>query len=118
MEVDPYLWLEDIDAEQALGWVEQHNKSTLDVLSGDRFEQLQAESLEVYDSDDRIPSVGRRGEYLYNYWVDGRHPRGLWRRTTLAQYRRDEPDWEAVIMTSPGRTKTPFWWAPTSAKAH
>jgi prolyl oligopeptidase len=97
MDVDPYLWLEDIDTEQALDWVEQHNKSTLDVLSGDRFEQLQAESLEVYDSDDRIASVGRRGAYLYNYWVDGRHPRGLWRRTTLAQYRKDDPEWEDVI---------------------
>jgi prolyl oligopeptidase len=97
MDVDPYLWLEDIDAEQALDWVEQRNKSTLDVLSGDRFDALRKESLEVYESDDRIPSVSRRGKFLYNYWRDGSHPRGLWRRTTLAEYRKDDPKWEVVI---------------------
>jgi prolyl oligopeptidase len=97
MDVDPHLWLEEIDTARALDWVEQHNKSTVAALSGDRFDALRKESLEVYESDDRIPSVSRRGKFLYNYWRDSSHPRGMWRRTTLAEYRKDDPDWEVVI---------------------
>ena len=29
MDVDPYLWLEDIDDEKAMDWVERHNEPTL-----------------------------------------------------------------------------------------
>ena len=39
----------------------------------------------------------RRGEYLYNLWTDAEHPRGLWRRTTLEQYRTDTPDWDVLL---------------------
>jgi prolyl oligopeptidase len=27
----------------------------------------------------------------------GIHPRGLWRRTTLEEYRKDSPEWDVVI---------------------
>jgi prolyl oligopeptidase len=97
VDEDPYLWLEDIDGEQVLDWIDRHNKPTLMRLSGERFEQLRTEAIEVFDSDDRIPDVSRRGPYLYNYWIDGSHPRGLWRRTTLDDYRRDHPHWEVVL---------------------
>ena len=39
----------------------------------------------------------RRGEYLYNLWTDAEHPRGLWRRTTLEQYRTDTPEWDVLL---------------------
>ena len=94
---DPYLWLEDITGDDALDWVRKHNDPTLAELTGDRFEQMRAEALEVLDTDARIPYVRRRGEYLYNYWRDADNPRGLWRRTTLAGYRTEEPDWDIII---------------------
>jgi prolyl oligopeptidase len=94
---DPYLWLEAIDGEQALDWVERHNGPTLARLSGERFEQMRAEALEVFDADARIPGVSRCGDYLYNFWVDAGHPRGVWRRTTLEEYRKDSPEWDVVI---------------------
>lgn len=94
---DPYLWLEDITGDDALDWVRQHNEPTLAELSGDRFEQMRAEALEVLDTDARIPYVRRRGEYLYNFWRDADNPRGLWRRTTLASYRTEEPEWDVIL---------------------
>jgi prolyl oligopeptidase len=94
---DPYLWLEDITGDDALDWVRRHNDPTLAELCDDRFEQMRAEALEVLDTDTRIPYVRRRGEYLYNFWRDAEHPRGLWRRTTLEQYRKDSPDWDVLI---------------------
>jgi prolyl oligopeptidase len=94
---DPYLWLEAVDGEEVLDWAQRHNGPTLARLSGERFEQMRAEALDVFDADTRIPGVGRRGEYLYNFWRDAGHPRGVWRRTTLEEYRKDSPEWDVVI---------------------
>jgi prolyl oligopeptidase len=94
---DPYLWLEDITGDDALDWVRKHNDPTLAQFGGSRFQQMRVEALEVLDTDARIPYVRRRGEFLYNFWRDAEHPRGLWRRTTLESYRTEEPDWDVVI---------------------
>ena len=97
MPDDPYLWLEDITGEDALDWVREHNEPTLAELSGERFEQMRADALEVLDTDARIPYVRRRGDYLYNFWRDAANPRGLWRRTTLESYRAEDPDWDVIL---------------------
>jgi prolyl oligopeptidase len=94
---DPYLWLEDIESEPSMAWVERHNAPTVAAMSGDRFEKMCADALDIFDSDTRIPGVGRQGDYLYNFWQDAAHPRGLWRRTTLEEYRKDSPEWDVVI---------------------
>jgi prolyl oligopeptidase len=95
---DPYRWLEDVTGTAALDWVRDRNAAALSTLAtGSRFDSLRAEAREVLDADDRIPFVRRRGEYLYNFWQDAAHPRGLWRRTTLTEYRRDRPGWEVLL---------------------
>lgn len=97
-EDDPYLWLEEVSAEQCLEWVGARNAETIERLTHtDRFHQLRSEINEVLDADERIPHVRRRGEYLYNFWRDAAHPRGLWRRTTLDEYRKPDPEWELLL---------------------
>ncbi|RSM78387.1 S9 family peptidase [Amycolatopsis sp. WAC 01375] len=95
---DPYLWLEDVTGEEALDWVRARNAEALEELAGgERFAGIRDEVREVLDADDRIPYIRRRGEYLYNFWQDSANPRGLWRRTTLEQYRLDTPEWELLL---------------------
>ncbi|MGH3907858.1 MAG: prolyl oligopeptidase family serine peptidase [Pseudonocardiaceae bacterium] len=95
---DPYRWLEDVTGERALSWVRERNAEAVAELAGSaRFEALRAEVLDVFESTDRIPYISRRGEYRYNFWRDREHPRGLWRRTTLAEYRTQRPDWEILL---------------------
>ncbi|WLP92283.1 prolyl oligopeptidase family serine peptidase [Gordonia sp. NB41Y] len=95
---DPYLWLEDVTGDDALTWVGEHNDPTVADLTGsDRFRALQSQALEVLDTDDRIPYVRRRNEFLYNFWRDAAHPRGLWRRTTLESYLTDDPEWDVLV---------------------
>ena len=94
---DPHRWLEDIAGEDALAWARGHNERTDAELSGDRFERMRVQALEVFDTDDSIPSIRRRGEFLYNFWRDAANPRGLWRRTTLDGFRTDTPDWDVLI---------------------
>ncbi len=95
---DPYRWLEEVTGERALSWVRERNAETVAQLTGGaRFEALRAEIREVLDSTERIPYITRRGEYRYNFWRDRDHPRGLWRRTTLAEYTKEQPDWEILL---------------------
>ena len=95
---DPYLWLEDVQGERALAWVRERNAESEGVLQArPGFETLRAQLREVLDSKEQIPYVTRRGEWLYNFWRDAAHPRGLWRRTTLAEYRKAQPAWETLI---------------------
>jgi prolyl oligopeptidase len=94
---DPYLWLEDILGEEALDWVRARNAPTVAEFSGEDFELMRTQALEVLDTDARIPYVRRRGDYLYNFWRDAANPRGLWRRTTLDSYRSDNPAWDVLI---------------------
>ncbi|MEW2586539.1 prolyl oligopeptidase family serine peptidase [Streptomyces virginiae] len=98
MSDDPYLWLEDVSGETALAWVRERNAETVEALTGDPgFKVLEQEMREVLDDDGRIPYVFRRGRHLYNFWQDADHVRGLWRRTTLEEYRTDRPAWEVLL---------------------
>ncbi len=97
-EADPYLWLEEVRGEKPLEWVKAHNEATLAVLKAQPgFEEVYAKTLEVLDSDVRIPYVQFHGKYLYNFWKDKNNERGLWRRTTLAEYRKSAPPWEVLL---------------------
>lgn len=96
-ELDPYLWLEEVASERALSWVRERNAVTARELEGPQFETTRRRLLAAYDSQARIPTVSRRGGYLYNFWRDAHNVRGVWRRTTLEQYRSPEPRWEVLL---------------------
>jgi prolyl oligopeptidase len=96
--IDPFLWLEDVLGEPALAWVRERNAESQQVLQArPEYEPTRARLLEMLNSKERIPQVSRRGDHFYNLWQDDAHPRGLWRRTTLAEYRNAEPLWESVL---------------------
>ncbi len=95
---DPYLWLEEVDSEKALNWAKQQNKRSTGLIEADPlFKQLEKKNLEVYQSKDKIPYIVQRGDVYYNFWRDKEHVRGIYRRTTLDEYRKDNPDWETVL---------------------
>mgnify|MGYP000576736627 CR=1 FL=1 len=77
---DSYIWLEDVEGEEALAWVEEQNAVSLGHLESlPIFEPLRERNLEIYDSDDRIATPAMRGDHVYNFWRDADHPRGLLR---------------------------------------
>lgn len=95
---DPWLWLEDIDSPKAMAWVlAQNEKSAARLQAVPQFDSIQSRFKEIYDSADRIPYAGFRGDKLYNFWQDAAHPRGIWRRTSLTQYRKGDPAWELML---------------------
>ena len=94
---DENLWLEAIHEADALAWVTAQSETTLQVHSTPAYDELTAAILDVLDSDERIPYVHKRGTHYYNFWRDAAHPRGLWRRTTLASYRSTSIDWQILL---------------------
>ncbi|MGF6272844.1 prolyl oligopeptidase [Massilia sp. UYP11] len=114
---DPWLWLEQIDTEQARAWVDARNAATEAELEADpRFAPLRERLQGILDSSDKIPFVGVHGGWCYNFWRDATHVRGVWRRTTLAEYRKPAPAWETVLdLDALARTENENWvWAGVS----
>ena len=104
---DPHQWLEDVEGAETLAWVRERNAAAEQELDAVRdpadpegaplAATLQREIREILDAKDRIPGVTKRGEFLYNFWTDADHERGLWRRTTLDSYRTDDPQWDVLL---------------------
>lgn len=95
---DPHQWLEDVAGEKQLAWVRARNaESDAALASTPEFKRLEAGIREVLDSDAKIPGAYKMGEYYYNFWKDKNHERGIWRRTTLEEYRKSSPAWETII---------------------
>jgi len=95
---DPYLDLEEVTSENALAWVRaQNSESTGELSENDAFRGLNARLLAIMDSDQRIPYIAKHGAYYYNFWRDAANPRGLWRRTSIDEYKKAEPAWEVMI---------------------
>jgi prolyl oligopeptidase len=97
-DVDPYLWLEDVEGAKALEWVKQKSAAdTKELEAVPQFAPIHEKLLKIFNSKDRIPFPQVRGPWIYNFWQDQDHVRGIWRRTTRDQYVTESPNWETVI---------------------
>ncbi len=97
-EEDPYLWLEEVEGEKALEWVKERSAAdTAELEAVAEFAPIHEQLLGIFNSSDRIPYPAVRGPWAYNFWQDQEHVRGIWRRTSVASYLTDNPEWETVI---------------------
>lgn len=108
---DPYLWLEEVAGEKPLAWVTERNAKTKAELEGaPGFAGLRDRLRRIYDSKDKIPMPSALGKYVYNFWQDETHPQGLYRRTSLAEFKKPEPKWEVVIdVDALGKAENEKW---------
>ncbi len=95
---DQFLWLEELNGARAMAWVKEQNAKTLAVLQNDpAFSALYADALRIAQAKDRIPVPSFIGGQVYNFWQDTDHVRGIWRRTTPADYAGALPNWTTVL---------------------
>ena len=107
---DPYLWLEDVEGAKQLEWVREQNKSVEKYTQTPEFKRLQSDILAMMDSKEKIPGARKLGDRYYNLWNDETNPRGLWRRTTLDEYRKPNPQWETVLdLDALGKAENVNW---------
>ncbi|HOM98887.1 MAG TPA: prolyl oligopeptidase family serine peptidase [Acidobacteriota bacterium] len=110
-EEDPYLWLEEVEGEKALAWVREWNERTKSALAADEeFRELERRILAILDSEERIAYPDQMGSYIYNFWQDAEHVRGIWRRTTVESYLSGKAEWETVLdVDALGRVENESW---------
>ena len=95
---DPYLWLEDVHGARALAWVKAQNAKSTAVLQADSDYQKDYDAiLRVLDATDRIPYGELDHQYVFNFWQDAQHPKGIWRRTSIADYANATPAWDVLL---------------------
>jgi prolyl oligopeptidase len=95
---DPYLWLEDVHGAKALEWVKAQNATSTTMLKADPDYQKDYDAiLRVLDATDRIPYGDLDHQYVFNFWQDAQHPKGIWRRTTVADYGNAAPAWQLLL---------------------
>ncbi len=95
---DPYLWLEDIDSKQSMEWVNQRSTATEELISKQpEYSEIFRNCLEIYDSAEKIAYPRIKGKFVYNFWKDKDHQRGIWRRASTKSYINRDPRWEILL---------------------
>src|SRR3954451_6296957 len=95
---DPFLWLEELNGARAMDWVHAENARTLKVLEADpRLKGLYEDALKIAEAKDRIPEPRFLDGAIFNFWQDSDHVRGVWRRTTVDDYKNPQPSWTTVL---------------------
>jgi prolyl oligopeptidase len=95
---DPYIWLEDVHGAKPLAWVAEQNAHSTGILKADPDYQKDYDTiLKVMDATDRIPYGSVDHQFVFNFWQDAANPKGIWRRTTVADYAAPNPHWETIL---------------------
>ena len=97
----PYAWLEDVHGVKPLAWAAERNKKQkiADAFARPtrRYQKNYDSVLQVLDAPDRIPSGSLRHGFVYNFWQDAKNPKGVWRRTSIADYANPAPHWDILL---------------------
>jgi prolyl oligopeptidase len=94
---DPYLWLEEIEGAKAVAWADAQTAATREAVMTSAALADRNMLAALLDRPDKLPRISRRGAHIYNFWQDKQSPRGLWRRTTLDDFRCAEPTWDVIL---------------------
>jgi prolyl oligopeptidase len=95
---DPRLWLEDLKGDRSMEWVARENGECEEALTtSPDFAAMKSRFLAILNAETRIPYLMKIGPDYYNTWRDAQHVRGVLRRTSLEEYRREAPAWETVL---------------------
>jgi len=95
---DPREWLEDVEGDQQISWVKERNAEAVGQIGEPSSKPLYDRLLSIMESKEKIPFIGRVLNGLhYNFWQDDVHVQGIWRRCTLDEYRKADPEWEVVL---------------------
>lgn len=92
------LELETIEGEAALKWVALQNQEVKNALaSSPKFQEIEQSALSILEDKRKIPMPSMRKGYLYNFWRDENNREGLWRRTTINEYKKPHCEWDLLL---------------------
>ena len=108
---DKYQWLEEVDGAKSLEFVNAQNKATIEKLSKEKdYQAIYDSTLEISNAAERIAYPTIHGDYVYNFWKDKDHERGIWRRCLLTDYTNGKLEWETLLDIDAMSTKDNVKW--------
>lgn len=108
---DPYLWLEEIHSDAALGWAAERTAETEALYASPAREALQHRLRGILDDPDRLVVASRHGDWMYDLWRDAENPRGVWRRASRASFRSGAPEWQVLLDLDELGTREATQWS-------
>ncbi|HVO45288.1 MAG TPA: hypothetical protein VMT29_03040, partial [Steroidobacteraceae bacterium] len=103
MRSDRFSYLEDILAGRTQTWIQAQNERTAAALEQDpRFQTYYRQLLSSVDAHGALGNADSvwtlSGSWVYQVWSDSeRHPKGIWRRTTLRSLLAARPRWQILL---------------------
>ncbi|MFY7929222.1 MAG: hypothetical protein ACOVS5_10150 [Oligoflexus sp.] len=95
---EEYNWLENLDSKEALDWVKAQNERSLAALRAyPEYPAFKEQALQILQAKDKIPYGAIVGGFVYNFWQDADHVRGIWRRATWDSYQSGKPQWDILL---------------------
>ena len=96
---DLALALEQPDGAEALAWVQARTAEARQLIAAlpDYARRYDDTLTALSARDTNIQFVRSHRGQLYNFFSTAARPNGVWRRTTLEEYRKERPDWQVLI---------------------
>lgn len=95
---EDYQWLEELESEKALAWVKEQNARSLAAIRAYKdYPTFKDEAIKILEAKDKIPYGRILGDFVYNFWQDADHVRGIWRRTSWNDYQSGKPKWDVLL---------------------
>ncbi|MET3493578.1 prolyl oligopeptidase family serine peptidase [Variovorax boronicumulans] len=104
--------LEQLNGPEALAWVQARTAEARQLITAlPDYARRYADTLDSVSSrDNNIQFVRAHRGHLYNFYSTANQPNGVWRRTTLAEYRKEHPSWQVLIdLDQLGRQEGRAW---------
>jgi prolyl oligopeptidase len=96
---DAYIYLENLGDPVATQWADGQTSRTLDaVRKMPGFDERYKSNLRVLTQREfNIQYPNTVGEVIYNNFRDTTRPSGVWRSTSLEEYRKQRPSWQTLF---------------------
>ena len=93
-----YQWLEDLQDPKAQEWVRtQSERALTEMKSYSHFDQFYQEAFALNSSSGRLPCNEIREGYAYDLHTSAQNPLGIWRRCSIAEFKKEDPAWENLL---------------------
>lgn len=91
-------WLEEVESPAALAQVAQWNAKSAENFTQDpRFDSMMSNAMAILNAKEKLAYAYADGEYVYNFWQDDQHQRGIVRRANKAQYVAGKAQWQTLL---------------------
>eukprot|EP00729_Bicosta_minor_P001270 gene1270-30262_t len=94
---DSHKWLENVLDEKCIDWAKARNAESISHVGKPTASPVHDKILKILENKDKIPYTKKIGDLYYNLWQDEKNVKGLWRRCTLEEYKKEKPEWETVL---------------------